>query len=222
MANTIIQIKSSGAIGNVPSTLAPGELAINYADGKLYYGNTSCTAILFDAVTDPAGLNQEIQFNDSGVFGSSANLKFDSSTKTLTTKNVSISVGGSITFPDNTVQNTAWTGTSGSSIDQVARSIANSAFDQANLAYNQANVGGGGSGNSFGIFSTTDYPDIVANTSSQRVTFVAQTGIAIGLDPVNSVVSIATNLIGASNVTIDYGYVSDILGAVTFDYGDLI
>ena len=219
MSNTVIKLKSSGATGNIPATLHPGELAINYADGKLYYGNTSCTAILFDAITEPAGLNEEIQFNDSGVFGSSANLKFNVSTETLTTKNVSISFDGSITFPDNTVQNTAWTGIAGTSIDSVARAIANSAFDQANLAYDQANVGGG---NSFGIFSTTDYPDIVANVSSQKVTFVAQTGIAIGLDPVNSVISIATNLIGATNVTIDYGYVSDILGAVTFDYGDLI
>ena len=219
MANTVIQLKNSGASGNTPGTLQPGELAINYADGKLYYGNQVNTPILFDVITEPTGLNQEIQFNDSGAFGASANLKFDKTTKTLTTKNVSIAFDGSITFPDNTVQNTAWTGIAGTSIDSLARAIANSAFDQANLAYNQANVGGG---NSFGIFSTTDYPDIVANVSSQKVTFVAQTGIAIGLDPVNSVISIATNLIGATNVTIDYGYVSDILGAVTFDYGDLI
>lgn len=85
MSNTVIQLKNSGATGNVPSTLAPGELAINYADGKLYYGNASNNSVLFDVITEPAGLNQEIQFNDSGSFGSSANLKFDSSTKTLTT-----------------------------------------------------------------------------------------------------------------------------------------
>ena len=87
MANTTIQIKSSGAIGNVPSTLSPGELAINYTDGKLFYGNTSCNAILFD-VNNPAGLEGELQFNNSGEFGSSANLKFDNTTKTLNVKNV--------------------------------------------------------------------------------------------------------------------------------------
>ena len=84
MANTTIQIKNSGAIGNVPSTLSPGELAINYADGKLFYGNTTSNAVLFDAITEPAGLNQELQFNDSGVFGSSAKLKFNSSSNELT------------------------------------------------------------------------------------------------------------------------------------------
>ena len=88
MANTLIQLKNSGASGNTPGSLAPGELAINYADGKLYYGNALNNPILFDVITEPAGLNQEIQFNDSGAFGSSANLKFDSSTKTLTTDKI--------------------------------------------------------------------------------------------------------------------------------------
>jgi hypothetical protein len=37
----IIKSKSSGTPGNAPSALQPGELAINYADGKLYYLNQS-------------------------------------------------------------------------------------------------------------------------------------------------------------------------------------
>jgi hypothetical protein len=161
MANTVIQLKNSGGSGNTPGTLQPGELAINYADGKLYYGNAVNTAILFDAITEPAGLNQEIQFNNSGAFGASANLKFDSSTKTLSTKNVAITFDGSITFPDNTVQNTAWTGTgltgpqgpqgaqgpagptgpqgaTGTNIDSIARDVSNLAFGQANTATNLA------------------------------------------------------------------------------------
>ena len=88
MANTVIQLKNSGASGNTPGTLQPGELAINYADGKLYYGNQVNTPILFDVITEPTGLNQEIQFNDSGAFGASANLKFDKTTKTLTTDKI--------------------------------------------------------------------------------------------------------------------------------------
>ena len=40
MANTVIQVKKSATSGNVPPTLANGELAINYADGKLYYKTT--------------------------------------------------------------------------------------------------------------------------------------------------------------------------------------
>ena len=37
MANTTIQIKKSGTPTAVPTNLANGELAINYADGKLFY-----------------------------------------------------------------------------------------------------------------------------------------------------------------------------------------
>jgi hypothetical protein len=92
MANTIILLKNSGQAGNVPATLYPGELAINYYDGKLYYGNSSSIATQFDVVTEPSGLNGEIQFNNSGVFGASANLKYDTSTKTLSTDKILASV----------------------------------------------------------------------------------------------------------------------------------
>ncbi len=91
MANTVIQLKNSGASGNIPNALAPGELAINYADGKLYYGDASNTAILFDAVTEPAGLDTEIQFNQLGSFGASPNLAFNSTSKTLSTDNLVLS-----------------------------------------------------------------------------------------------------------------------------------
>jgi hypothetical protein len=39
MSNTAIQLKKSGETGNTPTDLIPGEIAINYADGKLYYKN---------------------------------------------------------------------------------------------------------------------------------------------------------------------------------------
>ena len=37
MSNTAIQLKKSGISGNTPVDLVHGEVAINYADGKLYY-----------------------------------------------------------------------------------------------------------------------------------------------------------------------------------------
>jgi len=84
MANTIITLKSSGVSGNVPSSLQSGELAINYADGKLFYGDSSNTAVLFDVITEPAGLNGEVQFNDSGSFGSSSGFTYNQLTEALT------------------------------------------------------------------------------------------------------------------------------------------
>ena len=38
-SNTVIQLRKSGTTGNSPSSLNYGELALNWADGKLYYKN---------------------------------------------------------------------------------------------------------------------------------------------------------------------------------------
>jgi hypothetical protein len=46
MANTI-KIKNSGTTTAVPSTLEHGELGLNYADGKLFYKNSSNTIVEF-------------------------------------------------------------------------------------------------------------------------------------------------------------------------------
>jgi hypothetical protein len=46
MANTI-KIKNSGTASNVPASLEYGELGINYADGKLFYKNSSNVIVEF-------------------------------------------------------------------------------------------------------------------------------------------------------------------------------
>ena len=43
MANTTIQLKKSATPSATPVSLANGELAINYADGKLFYKDASGT-----------------------------------------------------------------------------------------------------------------------------------------------------------------------------------
>jgi hypothetical protein len=136
MANTVIQLKNSGASGNIPNALAPGELAINYADGKLYYGNSSCTAILFDAVTEPAGLDTEIQFNQLGSFGASPNLTFNSTSKTLSTDNIVLS-------KNTTTSNLIYTGALYGGIASISHTpLANSLayFTGDSLQYVQVNL----------------------------------------------------------------------------------
>jgi hypothetical protein len=186
MANTVIQLKNSGASGNTPTTLSPGELAINYADGKLYYGNQTNTAILFDVITEPTGLNQEIQFNDSGAFGASANLKFDKTTKTLITDNI---VAGEIT----------------SNITTRISNVSNSAFAQANLAYNAANSA-----------VTTGQ----ANVGAGLIVVTGRTNLAY--DKANAAYDYANTLItgGTSGdyfPTAPYGFVSQSMVALVSD-----
>jgi hypothetical protein len=97
MSNTTIALRSSGATGNVPNalSLAYGEFALNYADGIIYYRTDSDTvgSIL---TTQPSGLDKEIQFNDLGSFGSSANLSFNKTTGLLSTSRIYVSANAQV------------------------------------------------------------------------------------------------------------------------------
>jgi hypothetical protein len=80
---TPILIYASGTSTNVPlaanltSSASGAELALNYADGKLYFKNSSGVVTLLAGSGGggpAAGSNTQIQFNNSGVFGASSNL----------------------------------------------------------------------------------------------------------------------------------------------------
>jgi hypothetical protein len=80
MANTVIQLRNSTVTGNVPSSLANGEISINSRDGKFFYSTPSGSITTHYPYLGPAGLNKEVQFNDSGTLGSSSGLTFDRAT----------------------------------------------------------------------------------------------------------------------------------------------
>jgi hypothetical protein len=90
MANTVIQLKHSTLTGNVPSSLANGEISINSRDGKFFYSTPSGTVITHYPYLGPSGLNKEIQFNDSGTLGSNSALSFDKSSGIFSTKQISV------------------------------------------------------------------------------------------------------------------------------------
>ena len=83
MANTVIQLKHSTLTGNVPPSLANGEISINSRDGKFFYSTPAGAIITHYPYLGPAGLNKEVQFNDSGTLGSSSGLTFDKATGLL-------------------------------------------------------------------------------------------------------------------------------------------
>ena len=74
-ANTVIQVKKSGVTGNTPVGLNTGELALNYADGKIFYLdsldgissienqntfstiNVDSTLVVANSITDTLNLN---------------------------------------------------------------------------------------------------------------------------------------------------------------------
>jgi hypothetical protein len=92
MPNTTIELRSSGSTGNTPSlgVIANGELAINRADGILYY-KTASNTLGSIRTTQPAGLTTEIQFNDAGSFGTNSAFNFNKTTGTLNVRNIIVS-----------------------------------------------------------------------------------------------------------------------------------
>jgi len=86
---TPIQLYRSSTAGATPSAsnLVAGELAINTADGKLFYLNNLNVVQL---IGSPAGSNTQVQYNNAGAFGANANFTFNGTTVT-TANDASIS-----------------------------------------------------------------------------------------------------------------------------------
>ena len=166
MANTTLQVRKSGATGNVPPSLAFGELALNYADGKLYYkaANGTITYIQSGSTTDSFAT---INANSSLILATSP------------TDTLSILPGNNITISTDTIGKSITinsTATGGSGADQFARDTANAAFVQANdaidlaqAAYDYANTIPGGGGGSLVISNDT------ANTAERFISFTDKT-----------------------------------------------
>lgn len=110
MANTIIQLKKSGLTGNTPAVLNSGELAINYADGKLYYKNAvgGITYITNQQSFATINSNSSLILATSGsdtlsiVPGNNISISTNTTTKTITISSTATGGGsGAITFAAN-------------------------------------------------------------------------------------------------------------------------
>jgi hypothetical protein len=105
MANTTIQLKYSSVTGNTPSQLEYGELAINLADGKLFYKNDSNNITFIENFQGPSGLDGEVQFNDGGELGASEDFTYDKANSTLSV--VKTRVNSAFDITGNTVTTTS-------------------------------------------------------------------------------------------------------------------
>jgi len=132
MANTTLQLKKSGQTGNVPNSLTYGELALNYADGKLFYkaSNGSIASISTAPTTDSFAT---INANSSLILATSP---YDT-LSIIPGNNITISTD---TFNKTITINSTATG-GGASADQFARDKANSANVLAQAAFDKANTG---------------------------------------------------------------------------------
>jgi hypothetical protein len=160
MANTVIQLRNSTVTGNVPSSLANGEISINSRDGKFFYSTPAGAVITHYPYLGPAGLNKEIQFNDSGTLGSNSGLAFDKTSGSLNVNNSIIVSGRDLGAYANAAFLKANTP---SDVANSAASYANSAFLRANTPSDVANSAASYANSAFGKANTAG---VAANTPS--------------------------------------------------------
>ena len=82
-----LYFSSTAAAVPLAANLVAGELALNTNDGKLYYKNSSNVVTVLAGAGGTgvvAGSNTQIQFNNSGVFGASANLTWSGTALAVT------------------------------------------------------------------------------------------------------------------------------------------
>lgn len=118
MANTVIQLKKSATPTSVPSTLEFGELAINYADGKLFYKNTN------SQIAEISGQ----QINYFGTVNANSTLIIADTPNDILT----IEAGQNITIAGDAINDKV-------TISAIATDIS-PAFNQANAAFDKANA----------------------------------------------------------------------------------
>jgi hypothetical protein len=122
------------------------------------------------------------------------------------TGNITLSsISSGITFGDGTTQTTA--GSGGSGTDAFARTQANSALIVGQSAYTQANTatiiaqaayaqantgGGGGTSNSFSTILVSGQSNVIANTPTGRLTFVAGSGMTITTAQTSNTITFAS------------------------------
>lgn len=129
-SNIAIHIKRSGESGNTPSDLEHGEIAINYADGKLYYKNDANTVKYITNQDTFGTVNSNGQLilatNPTDILnivaGNLISISTDTISKTITINsdnslanaiangtqtlaNVTITANGSLTFGDGSTMN---------------------------------------------------------------------------------------------------------------------
>jgi hypothetical protein len=124
--NTTIQIKRSGDVGNTPNTsiINYGELALNYADGLLFYKNS---------------LGQIKSIKTQDVF-ESINIGGSLLVPTSPSDVLTINSANGIVLSACTTTDTIIIGENLSPLINISLSQANAAYDQANAAFNAANA----------------------------------------------------------------------------------
>ena len=132
MANTVITLKKSATSSAVPADLANGELAINYADGKLYYKHANGSIAVFSSAADGFGT-----VNAAGTL-----IVADTAGDVLTLESGSgITITGDAINDKITISSTALPNISGATFDGVLKVSNNVSTQGLNVTSNVISFG---------------------------------------------------------------------------------
>ena len=201
MANTIIKLKKSLISGHIPADLEHGELAINAADGYLFYKNSSNTIkyITSDTTTNAfstinVSSNLLLATSPTDILNLKGSNSIEISADPLTNI-INISAENSSTTQRGVVQLYNGTDSTSTTLAATANAVKD-AYDLANSAFNIAQSGGGSGGN------ISAYLDALEFTASEnQSSFVVSGGYKVGK------ISIHVNgaLLSLSDFTADDG-----------------
>ena len=193
---TPISLYYSSTTTNVPTAgnLVAGELAINTADGKLFYKDSSnvVQVLATKSTGSIGGSNTQVQFNNSGSLGGSSGLTWDGSA--LTTSRLAL---GGTTLP------------SAGTATLFSRTSDNNVYLQTGSGNNINFLDG--SQNTLASFSPTALSFNISNTNKltlNSTTLYTASGVSVGIG--TSSPSAALNIVSATNpqIIVDSGSAS--------------
>jgi len=175
---TPIKIYASSTASAVPlaanlDNTNGAELAINIADGKLFYKDSGGTVKVIAGTGGTgvvAGSNTQVQFNNNGVFGASSNLTWDGSTLATT----GFTASGTVTLSGGTANGVAYLNGS-----KVLTSGSALTFDGTNLGVGGATSFGGtysvvqsGGASTSGYYLAKDSGGVIGQFAAEGVVVI--------------------------------------------------
>jgi hypothetical protein len=189
-SNTVIQLRKSGTTGNSPSSLNYGELALNWADGKLYYKNGTGIKSIYNQKTFST-----INSNNILILAGSY-----SDTLSIVAGN-NITIDTDATYNKITINSTGSSNTNTTFILTGSDSSTGSLSNNGTLAFSSNN----------GILSTivgsnvriSTPQDIQSNASPTFSSITSNGSINIGTTNIVSITSNTLTTVSTSQVTVD-------------------
>jgi hypothetical protein len=200
IANTTVRIRNSGVANNVPSSLAFGELALNYADGKLFYKAANGSIVQFFSSTGGGGASSNsfstINVNSSLILATSP------------TDTLNLLAANGISVTSNTITKTITVdGAATQALAQAAFNAANNASSSGGVLTSTVNTFlGDGSNRYFNLTVTPadiNYTTLVIGGVSQPRSYYTVVGslLTTSSAPANNII-VEVTTVGSSNATL--------------------